>query len=293
VEILRLKADSFASAVDGLDPASLALLDMSLRQGIEEETIADLLGSDPADVRAIREEALERLAAAAGLRGEGATGEVSALLAAMPDERWPGYRAARRNGERRDEKLLEEAAALASAGAAEPRVPTGRRTVVVPALIAMGAAAVAVALVLARSGDDTDSGSRPQGGGSQAQSAERSPAGEPGAERSRGPAARLRPVGARPAPARARVRLDGNRLELAVRGLPDPGGGAYQVWLYDSVAEAVPVARSETDRIDADVELPASARDHRYVDVSLEPADGNPNHSGASVLRAPLAKLLP
>jgi hypothetical protein len=38
--------------------------------------------------------------------------------------------------------------------------------------------------------------------------------------------------------------------------------------------------------------LPADARKYRFVDISREPADGNPNHSGASVVRVPLAPLL-
>ena len=37
--------------------------------------------------------------------------------------------------------------------------------------------------------------------------------------------------------------------------------------------------------------LPASAAGYRYLDVSQEPADGNPNHSGQSVLRVPLRSL--
>ena len=37
--------------------------------------------------------------------------------------------------------------------------------------------------------------------------------------------------------------------------------------------------------------LPRNASHYRYVDISREPPDGNPNHSGESVLRVPLAKL--
>ncbi len=35
--------------------------------------------------------------------------------------------------------------------------------------------------------------------------------------------------------------------------------------------------------------LPANFRRYRFIDVSREPADGNPNHSGQSVLRVPVA----
>ena len=37
--------------------------------------------------------------------------------------------------------------------------------------------------------------------------------------------------------------------------------------------------------------LAAAPAGYRYLDVSLEPADGNPNHSGQSVLRVPLRSL--
>ena len=40
------------------------------------------------------------------------------------------------------------------------------------------------------------------------------------------------------------------------------------------------------------MKLPPEARDYESLDVSSEPADANPNHSGASVLRGPLRELL-
>jgi hypothetical protein len=42
-----------------------------------------------------------------------------------------------------------------------------------------------------------------------------------------------------------------------------------------------------------DLRLPAQASRYRSIDVSFEPSDGNPNHSGQSVLRVPLSKLSP
>ena len=38
---------------------------------------------------------------------------------------------------------------------------------------------------------------------------------------------------------------------------------------------------------EVDVPLPVPVRDFAYVDVSAEPDDGDPAHSGASVLRGP------
>ena len=81
------------------------------------------------------------------------------------------------------------------------------------------------------------------------------------------------------------------RLELRVRGLP-VGDEAYEVWLFNSAVNAVGLARVARGSFAVRVRLPEDAGRWRYLDVSREPLDGNPNHSGASVLRAPVARLL-
>jgi len=90
---------------------------------------------------------------------------------------------------------------------------------------------------------------------------------------------------------RGEASLAGRRLRLKVSGLPrleEP----YEVWLYNSLTDAVPLGRKVASRFTLEARLPAAARGYRFVDVSREPTDGNPNHSGASVLRAPLGSLL-
>jgi hypothetical protein len=52
------------------------------------------------------------------------------------------------------------------------------------------------------------------------------------------------------------------------------------------------VAHFSGSRARLEAPLPRGFQRYRFIDVSSEPADGNPNHSGASVLRVPLAKLL-
>jgi hypothetical protein len=52
------------------------------------------------------------------------------------------------------------------------------------------------------------------------------------------------------------------------------------------------IARFEGPRASVAARLPKGFQRHRFIDVSREPADGNANHSGASVLRVPLAALL-
>jgi hypothetical protein len=112
------------------------------------------------------------------------------------------------------------------------------------------------------------------------------------AKPSGGPQVRLATIG-RGAGARGTAGLTqgGKRLRLDVSGLPNPGRGAYQVWLYDSVIDAASLTKVRGTKLVLDLQLPRTASHFRYLDISLEPADGNPNHSGESVLRVPLAKL--
>ena len=68
--------------------------------------------------------------------------------------------------------------------------------------------------------------------------------------------------------------------------------GSYEIWLYSSIVEAKSLGSFRDTKIQLDARLPDDPEKYRYVDVSLEPADGNPNHSGDSVLRAPVESLI-
>ena len=78
--------DSFSSALGQLDPASRALLDLSLRRGMRPDEIADMLGAEPDSVAMSRDEALRRVAASMGMGGR--LDEVCARLAELPAEEW-------------------------------------------------------------------------------------------------------------------------------------------------------------------------------------------------------------
>lgn len=90
--------------------------------------------------------------------------------------------------------------------------------------------------------------------------------------------------------ARGRARLDGNRLIVNVEGLKPTGERRfYEVWLLNSTDDLVALGAFRVPATgDATVALPVPVRasDFRFVDVSLEPEDGDPSHSGTSVLRA-------
>src|SRR3954470_7261553 len=145
-KILRMPPDSFTSALGQLDPASRALLDLSLRRGMRTEEIADVLGAEPANVEASRDEALRRIAADVGMDTAGDLDEVRARLAELPAEGWLGAPIVTNgNGAH---AVVEEAAAEG---------PARRRRVVLPVLLGLLViAGVVVAIVLGTSGSSSE-----------------------------------------------------------------------------------------------------------------------------------------
>ena len=77
---------------------------------------------------------------------------------------------------------------------------------------------------------------------------------------------------------------------LSLRDLP-PREEAYAVWLYNDLTDAVLVDRVVGGSLDVDKPLPADPSGYKFIDVSREPIDDNPNHSGASLMRVPIAEL--
>lgn len=101
----------------------------------------------------------------------------------------------------------------------------------------------------------------------------------------------LRPVaGASPAGA-GTVEVGSRSAEVDVSRLrPNRRGDFYEVWLLTPPGKLVAlgsfrVPASGATRIR--VPLPTDPRGYELFDVSIEPGDGNPSHSGRSVLRAP------
>lgn len=248
-----------ASYLRDLDPVDRALLDLSIRRGVRDEMIADLLRVKPLLVKHRRTVLVERLAQDLELRGWGQHAELRALLAGLPARHWQVGPELRQPGRR-----------------ARPR---RARTAVIAAGLTLGAGTAGALIgVLSREGDEPR-GSRPA---------------TAGPDQSRGGAVRLDPVTPRVGgrgTARLVGRGTGARLELSVTGLP-PLEEAYEVWLYDSVSRAVRLGRFVRGRFAVATRLPVDPARYRAVDVSREPLDDNPNHSGESVLRVSVARLL-
>jgi hypothetical protein len=309
--------DSFTSALSRLDPASRALLDLSLRRGMRTEEIAEVLGADPDSVAASRDEALRRVAVDVGL-GEENLDEVRAQLAELPAEEWLGGTAAPTADPEAEPRVADPSAeepAVVEPEAEPAPEPAAERTASRTAPITAGArrrrpvwpallgllllAGVIAAIALAAGGDDEESTGG--GGDTQAQTGESgggggggdgggsTPPPEPEGHEG-GP--RFEPIGAGQAEGRARLTDGGERIEVQLRDLPSPpNGGHFEVWLYSSLIESRSLGRSRDPVVRVEAKLPPDWQDYKFVDVSLEPSDGNAGHSGESVARLRVKQL--
>ncbi len=318
--------DALREALESLDPAARALLDLSLGRGMPDWKIAELLGGEPLAITHRRGEGVDRVAARLGRDGPDEVAQVHTelreLLAA-------GHASAASGA---GVGLRGSASATAGGAAGRPDASTtadrvadpttGRpsRRLVIGAAIAVVAFGVLVSLALVGGGDGPDGpaggeamrdGSPERGGARDGQNAPtrgrtETPRGGRSGQRGRGrgaaaPLGMLQPLpgSGSDADGTARVARRGGDviLRMRMRDLPRTDG-VYQVWLYNSQLDALAVASfkpkrgpNAPERTMIAPRLPPDFGRYRFVDVSIEPGDGNTNHSGESVLRVPLSEL--
>lgn len=88
---------------------------------------------------------------------------------------------------------------------------------------------------------------------------------------------------------RAELAADGG-MKLDIRGLPTPSNrDFYEIWLFDPPSGRMLSVGVLPASGKGSYSLPASLENsYTAVEISLEPNDGNPEHSKISVLRGPL-----
>ena len=96
-------------------------------------------------------------------------------------------------------------------------------------------------------------------------------------------------------PGSGRADLDGRSLHVRVDGSAPPAGSTYELWLLDLEGEELEAVRwVGTIEVDTDgtYDVPddIDLDEFDVVDVSIEPDDGNPEHSGDSILRGDLSE---
>jgi hypothetical protein len=85
------------------------------------------------------------------------------------------------------------------------------------------------------------------------------------------------------------IERDGDRVLQVDLDAPDLEDGYYELWLLDrDVQGMVPVGVVHSGRNDVVLPSGLDLGEFPLVDVSVEPLDGNPAHSGVSVVRGEL-----
>jgi anti-sigma-K factor RskA len=91
--------------------------------------------------------------------------------------------------------------------------------------------------------------------------------------------------------ASGRVGVTSDRVNLRVSGLPPTAEGQfYELWLLGADQQLVGLGSfrvGEDGMATLKLPLPVDPGQFRYFDISLEPGDGDPGHSGVSILRGP------
>ncbi len=263
------------------DQQDRALLDLSLRRKVKDDVVAAVLRLQPEEVVHHRAAALDRLAADLGIYDDAERARLSDILAELPDEEWPDEGA---------EATTEPAPPSEPPAPPEPPQPStpapsaaekpsrSRRPLLAAIVIVVGALLGGLIGLLLFGGDSDDDAKTP---------AAQAPAAPPAKS------AQLTAL-APDFPAQGTARIEGSgadsRLVLSLRDLP-PREEAYAVWLYNDLTDAVLVDRVVGGSLDVNKRLPADPSNYKFIDVSREPIDDNPNHSGASLMRVPIAEL--
>lgn len=105
----------------------------------------------------------------------------------------------------------------------------------------------------------------------------------------------LTSVGSLPDPPSGDARIIGDAREIAVdlSHLPaNHDGSYYGVWLLNTDGTMVSLGGvhiGEDGHAVLDAPIPVDASQYEFVDISLEPGDGDPRHSGNSVLRGQIS----
>jgi hypothetical protein len=273
-------AQRLIEATASLDAAQRALLSLWVNRGLNDEQIGRLVGVEETAIASRRAALVSALGRTLGL-------PESAVLEALQEIGRAAHadRTARRGAKVTDPAPITVAGpgqpvhgvAARAADGSPSRSRASRTRLLLFALAAAGALVVVILLVSGGRAPPTRPRTEPV---SAARAGARRTAilvGLPGGPS--GPHGQIVMSGA-----------PGNqRLQAVITGLPVRGGGHYELWLYNSVLDSVPLAALSVPASTVTVALTVDPTRYLWVDVSFQP-NGTEHHSGLSILRAPLPR---
>ena len=77
----------------------------------------------------------------------------------------------------------------------------------------------------------------------------------------------------------------GQQVRVSATDLPPMPGTSYEVWLFGNDGKMISLGSLDQGKGEFTVPADISTQEYRTVDISDEPPDGNPTHSGISMVR--------
>ena len=77
----------------------------------------------------------------------------------------------------------------------------------------------------------------------------------------------------------------GQQVRVSATDLPAMPGTSYEVWLFGGDGKMISLGSLDQGKGDFTLPSNISTQEYRTVDISDEPPDGNPTHSGISMVR--------
>ncbi len=286
----RVATSRLTEAMASLPPADRALVNLWVNRGLDDAALAALLDISEETIASRRARIVERLSGTLGLPPDhvhAALNEItvaSGLESTVASSAESTVASTAGNGDAAGPASPVGETNGAHVAASPEAVPAPRRRHRAKAL---GLVLVAIAgvciLVVSLASSGSTHRRRPTAAGGSTRTVPTSPASS-ATRRSGGGLLAALPGGTGHASGSIAISA-GLTLSLRVRDLTPASHGHYELWLYDSLTNSVPLGRLRTGVDHLSLPLPRDADRYHWIDISFQPV-GAVFHSGESVLRA-------
>lgn len=285
------------AALARLEAPDRAVLELAIRHRRSDSEIAAVTGVNELAIEALRSEALRVIADDLGLQGEDARSDAALRLESVfGREDSEDSKPVARTVEIGEEVSRADHVPPARKRGEARRAEAGRRRVGAALLLVALLVGTALFAIVLSGGSDDPAESQEVSLDDEATPPEPQPVPDPnggGGGREGAGAVELDSLtGSRGTVSVSQIgNPDSGRLRIELDGLP-PAGRLYRAWLYNSVIGSIPLGSPVDGSGSIEAPIPGDASAFEFLDVSLQ-ARGDRAHSGQSVFRVPLERVLP